>query len=71
MKSLKENLETFDKEIFLKAILQILSIDGIISQKEEIFFKKVSDIINFDKNTAEKLMNTYEVRKIYKINWKR
>jgi PII-like signaling protein len=70
MKSLKENLETFDKEVFLKDILQILSMDGVISQKEEIFFKKLSDILNFDKLTSEKLMKNYEIKKIYKIKWK-
>jgi uncharacterized tellurite resistance protein B-like protein len=70
MKSLKENLDTYNKEVFLKAILQILSIDGVITQKEEIFFSKLSDIINFEKLTAEKLMHAFDVKKIYKIKFK-
>ena len=65
MKLLKINLEIFDKEIFLKSILEILTRDGVISQQEEIFFKKLSDIINFEKLKAEKLMNTCDAKRIY------
>lgn len=71
MKSLKENLESLDKENFLQGILQILSIDGKITQKEEIFFRKLSDIINFEQFASKKLRHAFIVKKIYPIRLKR
>ncbi|CAA6806374.1 MAG: Unknown protein [uncultured Sulfurovum sp.] len=71
MKSLKENLESLDKENFLQGILQILSIDGKITQKEEIFYRKLSDIINFNQHTSKKLRHAFIVKKIYSIHWEK
>jgi PII-like signaling protein len=69
MKSLKENLSNLDKENFLLAILEILSLDGVITRQEEIFFSKLTSIINFSPVASKKLMDSYKVKKIYKIKW--
>ncbi|CAA6826687.1 MAG: Unknown protein [uncultured Sulfurovum sp.] len=67
LKSLKINLEPLEKEYFLLKILQILSLDGVITHQERIFFQKLSDIIDFKQTSAMKLMNDFKVKKIYKM----
>ena len=67
MKPLELNLNIVEKEIFLKHILHILSIDRIISEKEQIFMLKLSDSIDYSKRRSKKLMENYKVQKAYRF----